>query len=331
MARVLVTGASGFIGSHVAHALSRAGHEVLATGRNAARLATFAATPIAVDTADIVVDPLQKLVADRDTVVHCAALSSPWGARSAFRQANVHATERLLHAAQQAGVRRFVHLSSPSIYFRLADQFDLTEAFAPPKRWINAYAETKWQSEQCVADVRYAAMSRIILRPRAVFGEGDRAIFPRILALAERGWFPQIGDGQALIDTTYVGNVADAVVAALSATSHAEPQVFNITNGEPLAVCELLYRLFTALDMKVRRVRLPRSVAVALGALAERAARIRPGQPEPRLSRYGVGVLGYAQTLDISHARRVLGYRPRVSVDEGIRRFSQWWSAHGRD
>lgn len=133
MARVLVTGASGFIGSHIARALSTAGHEVLATGRDATRLAAFASTPIAVDTADITTDPLEKLVIGRDAVVHCAALSSPWGARSAFQQANVHATERLLDAANHAGVGRFVHLSSPSIYFRMADQFDIPETFAPPQ------------------------------------------------------------------------------------------------------------------------------------------------------------------------------------------------------
>ncbi|MBD8871312.1 NAD(P)-dependent oxidoreductase [Rhodanobacter sp. DHB23] len=328
MARVLVTGASGFIGSHVAHALSAGGHDVLAIGRNRSRLAVFAGTPIAVDTADIASDPLGNLVASRHAVVHCAALSSPWGPREAFQRANVQATRRLLEAADQAGVERFVHLSSPSIYFRLADQFDIPEAFVPPRRWINAYAESKWQSEQCVADARYARMSRVVLRPRAVFGEGDQAIFPRILRVANRGWFPQIGDGRVLIDTTYVGNVADAAAAALVSPRHAEPQVFNITNGEPMPVRELLDRLFASLDMKVRTVRLPRRAAVMLGALAEGAARLRPGQPEPRLSRYGVGVLGYAQTLDISHARRVLGYRPRVSIDEGIRRFSQWWSTH---
>jgi nucleoside-diphosphate-sugar epimerase len=81
----------------------------------------------------------------------------------------------------------------------------------------------------------------------------------------------------------------------------------------------------------VRAVRLPRRTAVILGALAEGVAHLRPGQPEPRLSRYGVGVLGYAQTLDISRARDVLGYQPRVSIDEGIRRFSQWWSTHDAD
>jgi nucleoside-diphosphate-sugar epimerase len=331
MARILVTGASGFIGSHVVRALSVAGHDVLATGRDASRLAALADMSVLIKTADIACDPLETLVAGRDAVVHCAALSSPWGTRSAFQRANVDATRRLLDAANKAHVRCFVHLSSPSIYFRLADQFDIPETFVPPRRWINAYAESKWQSEQCVADTRYAGMSRIILRPRAVFGEGDRAIFPRILRVAERGWFPHIGDGKAVIDTTYVGNVADAVTAALMLPESAEPQVFNITNGEPLAVRELLDRLFESLGMPVRAVRLPRRTAVILGALAEGVAHLRPGQPEPRLSRYGVGVLGYAQTLDISRARDVLGYQPRVSIDEGIRRFSQWWSTHDAD
>jgi nucleoside-diphosphate-sugar epimerase len=330
MARILVTGASGFIGSHVARALSAAGHDVLATGRDATRLAVFAEETIGTARADIAIDPLDALVNGRDAIVHCAALSSPWGATEAFRRDNVHATTRLLDAAHKARVGSFVHLSSPSIYFRLADQFDIPEHAAPPNRWANAYAQSKWEAEQCVADVRYADMMRTILRPRAVFGEGDRAIFPRILKVAARGWFPQVGDGQALIDTTYVGNVADAVVAAIAASHHAQPRVFNITNGEPLPVRDLLTRLFASLDMRVRMVRFPRDVAVMLGTLAEGMARMRPGQPEPRLSRYGVGVLGYAQTLDISAARDVLGYRPRVSIDEGIQRFSRWWVAHGQ-
>lgn len=328
MARVLVTGASGFIGSHVALALASAGHDVLATGRDRARLALLTHEAIDVAAADLTSDSLQSIVDNRDTVVHCAALSSPWGRREAFLTANVYATERLLNAANKAGATRFVHISSPSIYFRLADQLNISESFIPPARWINAYAETKWKSEQCVSSVDFASMTRVILRPRAVFGEGDRTIFPRIVALAKRGWFPRIGSGNALIDTTYVGNVADAVLAALQTPGAAEPQVFNITNGEPMPVRELLAKLFDALGMEVRAVRLPRHVAVALGALAEAVAHMSPGRPEPRLSRYGVGVLGYSQTLDISKARTILGFKPSVSVDEGIRRFSQWWREH---
>jgi len=276
---------------------------------------------------DLSSDPLSPLTDETDVVVHCAALSSPWGRREQFMAANVLATKRLLDASRQSGVRRFVHFSSPSIYFRLGDQFNTPEAFEPPRKWINPYAETKWLAEQCVREAVSAGLPAVILRPRAVFGEGDRAIFPRLLGLAQRGWFPRIGDGKALIDVTYVANVVAAVQASMEYTVPVDGRAFNITNGESMQVRELLHHLFSALDLKVRMIPLPRSVAIALGGAAETIANVMPGRPEPRLSRYGVGVLGFSQTLDISAARQQLGYAPTISVIEGIARFAQWWKS----
>lgn len=330
MARVLVTGASGFIGAHVARHLHAVGHEVIATGRDPTRLAMLSAAGMHTRVGDLSRDALLPLVDGADMVIHCAALSSPWGKRDRFLTANVLATERLLDASLQSGVRRFVHFSSPSIYFRLGDQFNTPEAFEPPRQWINAYAESKWLGEQSVRRAVSAGLSSVILRPRAVFGEGDRAIFPRLLALAERGWFPQIGDGQARIDVTYVANVVAAAEACMRLDVTGDGRAFNITNGEPMPVSELLARLFGTLDLKVRMVPLPRRLAVTLGALAEKVANILPGQPEPRLSRYGVGVLGFSQTLDISAARQQLGYAPSISVADGIDRFACWWKSRAQ-
>jgi len=327
MARTLVTGASGFIGAHVAEHLHAAGHEVIASGRDPARLARLSSIGLRTYAADLSRDALLPLTDGAEVVVHCAALSSPWGKRERFITANVLATERLLDASRQSGVRRFVHFSSPSIYFRLRDQFDTPEAFEPPHQWINAYAESKWLGEQSVRKAASAGLSAVILRPRAVFGEGDRAIFPRLLTLAQRGWFPQIGDGQARIDVTYVANVVAAAEACMRPDLPGDGRAFNITNGEPMPANELLDRLFGALHMKVRMIPFPRRLAVALGTLAEKAAKILPGQPEPRLSRYGVGVLGFSHTLDISAAQQQLGYSPSVSVAEGIERFARWWRA----
>jgi nucleoside-diphosphate-sugar epimerase len=216
------------------------------------------------------------------------------------------------------------------MYFRLCDQLDTPEVFEPPRRWINAYAETKWLAEQCVMEAVSAGLPAVILRPRAVFGEGDRAIFPRLLGLAQRGWFPRIGDGKALIDVTYVANVVAAVQLSMENAAPGDGRAFNITNGEPMQVRELLHHLFSALNLKVKMIPLPRRVALVLGGAAEVIANVLPGHPEPRLSRYGVGVLGFSQTLDISAARQQLGYAPTVGIIEGIARFAQWWKSRAQ-
>jgi nucleoside-diphosphate-sugar epimerase len=328
MSRILVTGASGFIGSHVVTRLAQLGHRVVATGRSQSRLEPLTADAVRVVVADLSVDPLEGLVEDCDAVVHCAALSSPWGRAEDFWNCNVLATERLLEAGQRARVRRFIHLGSPSIYFRFADQYGIGEPFQAPQTWITDYARSKWESELRVRAAAAKGLQAIVLRPRAVFGERDNAILPRILAVAERGWFPLVHRGEAVIDITYIGNLVQLIVDCLSADVAADGSAYNVTNAQPLAVRQLVSRLFSSLDKDVRLVPVPRWLALPAAGIAERIARLRAGRPEPRITRYGLGVIGYSQTLDISRARRELAYSPTISVDEGLGRFATWWRQH---
>jgi len=326
MARILVTGASGFIGSHAARRLAAAGHDVVASGRAASRLALDAGA-VAIVTADLASDSLDALLAGCAVVVHCAALSAPWGRPEDFWRANVIATERLLDAAQRHGVRRFIHLGSPSIYFRFRDQLCVGEAFQPPARWITEYARSKWESESRVRAAIGSRMQSVILRPRAVYGEGDRAILPRLLAVAARGWFPLVDGGRALIDITHIDNLAALIAHCAVADLAGDGRAYNVSNGEPVQVRTLLQMLFDELGQSVRWLPLPRGPALALASLSEHIARLRPGQPEPRLSRYGIGVIGYSQTLDISRARRELDYQPNADIPAGLARFARWWEA----
>lgn len=330
MHRVLVTGASGFIGRHVAQELSLRGHEVIASGRDAVRLDVNRDSVRRILRADLATDPLEPLLADCDTVVHCAALSAPWGMLEEFQRANVLATRRLLDAARRSGVRRFIHLGSPSIYFRFRDQYDVGEAFTPPRRWITEYARSKWESEDCVRQASDSTLQTLTLRPRAVFGEGDRAILPRLLAVAERGWFPLVAGGEALIDVTRVDNLSGLIADCVESGWSGSGQAYNVTNGEPLRVRDLLSALFTRMGRRVRWVSVPRGPALAAAWLAEQVALRRPGQPEPKLTRYGLGVVGYAQTLDIRRARAELGYRPTPGIAAGLEAFANAWSGHDR-
>jgi nucleoside-diphosphate-sugar epimerase len=322
--RILITGAGGFIGGHAAKRFVARGHEVIATARTPAAVAEPANHRLFA--CDLSLDSLDSLMRDCEVIVHCAARASPWGPRESFWRDNVLATERLLAAAHRAGsVRRFVHVSTPSIYFNGRDQLNRVEDFDPPARWPTAYAETKWEAE---CRVRAApALGGVILRPRAVFGPGDRAIVPRLVAVAERGVMPLPGGGSALTDITYVDNVVDAIEAAVHAPATAVGRAFNITNGEPLTVRDLLMRLFGALGIRARLVTMPRSLANLAARISESAAMLRPGRPEPRLTRYGVGLLAYSQTLCIDAARRELGFAPVVSVDEGLARYARSRSA----
>jgi nucleoside-diphosphate-sugar epimerase len=322
--RILVTGAAGFIGGHVVGRLASEGHQVVASSRSGSP-ARETAGVIEV-AADLSRDPLDALTHGCEAIVHCAARASPWGPRELFWRDNVLATERLLAAARlAASVRRFVHVSTPSIYFNGRDQLDRREDFVPPDRWPTPYAESKWSAECRVR--AEPALGPIILRPRAVFGPGDRAIVPRLIAIAERGFMPLPGGGDALTDVTYVDNVVDAVGTALRAPTTLQGRAFNITNGEPITIRDLLTRLFGALRIRVRYVAVPRPLANLAARLSEMAAMLRPGQPEPRLTRYGVGLLGYTQTLSIDAARTELGYAPAISVSDGLERYARWWSA----
>jgi nucleoside-diphosphate-sugar epimerase len=317
--RVLVTGASGFIGSHVMRRLLSSGHQVIATTRTPVQF-----DGVSVHTLDLATGDLSTAVTGCDAIVHCAARASPWGAHQQFFNDNVLATQRLIDAARAAGsVRRFIHLSTPSIYFRFRDEQNISETFAPPAHWATHYAATKWTAECAVLAAR--ELGPIALRPRAVFGPGDRAIVPRLLAVAKRGWFPLPDKGEARIDVTCVANLLDAIELALAAPGNAEGQAYNISNGTPIAVHELLERLFQALHLQVRY--LPVSRRVAIATAAEAIARLLPGMPEPRITRYGIGLLAFSQTLDIAKARCDLGYRANMSFEDGVRDYARWWHA----
>jgi nucleoside-diphosphate-sugar epimerase len=327
--RILVTGASGFIGSHVVRDLCARGHDVIATGRDRSRLSQLSDLQCSIVRADLSEDPLGALAVGCEAIVHCAARASPWGEFEQFRRDNVVTTQRLIACAREAAtVRRLVFLSSPSIYFKTQDQFDLSESFTPPRRWITSYAQTKWLAESAVRAA--VDLGPVVLRPRAVFGPRDNAIVPRLVAVANRGYFPLPAGGRAWTDVTCVENVCAAVALALQPRRDIEGHVFNITNGEPIQFLELLVRLFGALKIKTRFLPIPRPLAMALARISERVAMVRAGQPEPELTTYGVGLLGYTQTLSIAAARTHLGYNPAVSLNVGLERFASWWLSDDR-
>ncbi|MBN9221434.1 MAG: NAD(P)-dependent oxidoreductase [Mesorhizobium sp.] len=320
MGRVLVTGATGFLGGHIVARLAAAGTPVLAQGRDTARSAALRAAGHTVLCREFSRPFDAKADAEFgevDAIVHCAALSSPFGRLADFDAANVAATRNLVDFAQRRGVRRFVQISSPSVGFAFRDQLGVAEDSPLPDP-VNHYARTKRQAEEIV--LAAPAIGPVVLRPRGIYGAGDRALLPRLLQAARRRPLPLFRDGQARIDLTHVDDVVDAVFAALSAGVGAEGQIFNISGGEVLSVRHIADTACARAGLQPRWRKTPLAPAMLVAGMMEAVALHLPGRPEPPVTRYGLGLFAYAQSLDISKAARVLGWAPKVAFENGLDR-----------
>ncbi|MES2743220.1 MAG: SDR family NAD(P)-dependent oxidoreductase [Pseudomonadota bacterium] len=329
MKRVLVTGATGGLGRNAVQALLGKGVQVRASGRNleiGAELAASGAQFVALDLTVATPDQMAALVVGVDAVWHCAALSAPWGRLADFTAINVEACTRLLDAAGQAGVARFIHISTSAIYFDYRHRREVDEGFRPG-RYANAYAASKAAAELRVHDaVRlYPTMVSVILRPRAMFGPHDRALIaPLERTLDLRGGrLPLPRGGRVTLDLTYVDNVVHAMWLSTLKSALPSGSVFNITNHEPVLLRDLLQMLFAdALQRPLSISRRPYWLMAAAARWAQ--LRARAGGKEPALTAYGVGALGFDTTLDNMKAKYLLGYVPPVSLAEGVRLTAEW-------
>jgi len=334
MMKVLVTGATSGLGRNAVDFLLAKGVSVVATGRNLAagrEIERCGAKFVPCDLSALDLKTGMALVYGVDAVWHCAALSAPWGRAADFIACNVTATENLLAAAVAAGVSRFVHVSTPAIYFDFRHLYDVPETFRA-RHHVNAYAATKARSEEAVlasAAANHGTL-HVMLRPRAIFGPHDAALIPRVQrVLAERGGrLPLPRAGRAVIDVTYVENVLHAMWLASTVPNLESGSVFNITNGDPREIGSVLKTLFTGylgLAVDIRPV--PYWAAACAAGMMEAISLIT--RREPALTRYSVGALSFDMTLDISKVRKALGYAPVVGIEEGIARTAEWMRCHG--
>jgi nucleoside-diphosphate-sugar epimerase len=319
---ILVTGATGGLGRVMVDALVQAGRTVVATGRNTAiggalenSVGSAGVRFIAVDLAH---DPLDALVVGCSTVIHLAALSSPWGPHADFISANVTATQRLLDAARSAGVARFLFASTPSIYAAARDQIGLSESSPLPHRFANSYAATKYAAEQAVIAAAAPGFATVALRPRAIISPHDSVLLPRLLRAAERGVLPLPHGGATLIEPTDARDVVAAFLAAETRADAVSGRAFNLSGGQPLPLADLAAHVFARLQRPVCTRAINRHVMLAIAGALERIARLRSGQPEPVLTRYSAMTLGWSQTFDLVAARDALGWTPRHAPHDAI-------------
>ena len=321
--KVLVTGATGFLGGWTARALKARGDTVRVLGRNATALAGLEAEGMEPVQSDLrnarqVFDACRGM----DAVVHAGAMCAPWGRLIDFHDVNVGGTSIVLSGCREHGVGRMIHISSPSVVFNGGDQEGIREDAPYPRRFASSYAETKKLAEDVVNAGIAIGFPAVILRPRLLFGPGDGTLVPRLIAAARAGRLKRIGDGTNRTDPTYVENAVHAILLALDA-DRALGRTYTITNGKSVHLWALVGMVLEHAGLTEKLPSIPLSLALRLARALEWQAWFT--RREPVLTRYSVQMLARTQTYDISRASEELGYSPVVSLDEGIRRTVEAW------
>ena len=323
--KVLITGATGFLGGALTRRLHGMGWDVTALGRNPKKLDELENKGIRPLQLDIRrKDELIDSFKGQEVVFHCAALPSPWGNFEKFYQANVLGTRNVVQACLESNVRRLVYVSTPSIYFDYNSRVDVKETEPLPKP-ISNYAATKLLAEEEVDKGFEKGLAVVSIRPRALFGEGDTVIFPRLTSRLHSGNLPILGEGENIVDLTYIENVVDALLLCAESPLNTLGKKYNISNDEPVKIWELVNRICDELNLPRPKRKISYRTANAVATGLELIYTLIPTHPEPPLTRLSVSMLAHSTTLDISAAKNELGYQPKVSVEEGVERFLKWW------
>jgi hypothetical protein len=318
--QIFVTGGSGFVGGHLLEALAAQGHSLHALARSdaSARLVQgYGATPVRADLGDIQGEHLRGA----EAVIHCAARAEEWGTRAQFWEANVRGTERVLAAAREAGVRRFIHVGTEAAVFDGHDLVDIDETYPYPKRQRYLYSESKAEAERLVLGANSEAMTTLSIRPRLVWGPRDSTVLPAIVRMARAGSFAWLDGGRALTSTTHVRNVVHAL--GLSLRAGRGGAAYFVADDGQRTIREFLTALSATQGVTLPARSIPGALARPLSALVEGAYRLVGAKATPPMTRFAIAMMSRTVTVRCDRARAELGYAPVISVDEGLAQLRQ--------
>ena len=331
MNRILVTGATGFLGKYLVKQLLADGFEVLALGRNeeaGRKLEAMGAVFCKGDFTDK--KDCKAYFEGVDYVIHAGALSTVWGKWEDFYNINVKGTQNVCELSLENKVKRMIYVSSPSIYSGKQHRFDIKETEFDSGNEFNYYIKSKIMSETIIQDFNEKGLYTVVIRPRGLIGIGDTSLIPRILKANDKIGIPLFNKGENYVDITCVENVAYALSLCIKA-ENVNGEVFNISNGEPMQFKNILEMFLRSINKDAKYLKLPFGLVYGIASFLEAIYRAFRKKGEPALTRYTVSTLAFSQTLDISKARSKLGYAPIMTLSEGITEYGEWWKEHNKN
>jgi nucleoside-diphosphate-sugar epimerase len=325
MARtILVTGATGFTGGHLARRLAAQGEQVRALVRDPARAEGLAALGIDVRVGQLTsLDEVTAAARGCEQIHHIAAVFRTAGhPDSYYREINVEGPRNVLAAARRLGLERVIHCSTVGVHGHIADPpASETYPFGPG----DIYQRTKLEGELAAQAAARRGQPVVIVRPGPIYGEGDLR-FLKLYRAIQRGVFVMIGSGTPKLHMVHVDDLVDGFVL-VSRSPAALGQVFILTGPEAPTLNELAAHIAQALGVAAPKWRIPVWPVKAAGLLCESLC--VPLHIEPPLHRRRVAFFTHHREFDGSKAERLLGYAPKVSAAAGIRRVADWYRVCG--
>ncbi len=326
--KVLITGATGLLGGHLLRELQQRGEQIRALVlpvENAEKLLAYGVELVRGDVTDA--STLAPAVKDIEIIFHLAGMMGVNRPLADYRLVNVTGSENLYHAAQVAGVRRFVHTSSHTVYGLGYGRF-LTEkdALRPDP---DPYSITKAEGDRLMRRLMLKSdVETVIIRPGTFFGPGDRLHFGRMAQRMKNGKGVIIGRGDNALPFCYVTDVAQGFLLA-AYHEKAPSNIYNISNDHPLTQQEIFNTIADDAGGKRPARHLPYWPTYYSSIVAEKLAQIT--HTRPIVTRLGVMMFGSDTRHSVEKARRELGYEPKVDIREGIRLAAAWFNAGGME
>lgn len=320
--RVLVTGATGFLGGRLAQVLAANGERVRILARAGRDLTHLEAAKVEVIHGDLGDTPaLERALDGAGVIYHCAACSSDWAPRAVFHAANVTGVRNLLDAAaRNSKLRRFVHVSTTDVYGYPEMPCDETN---PIRDLGLPYNTTKGMGERLVWDASRAGMPVTIVRPATIYGPRGTVFATEFAEHLRAGSMALIGGGRAPGGFCYVDNVVDALLAAADSRA-AKGEVYNLSDGTGVTWREYVNGLADGLGYRRPWMDIPTAIAFAMARGMEAGWSVLGVRQRPLLTRHAVYLLSRNQEFPNGKARRELGFVPRISMEEGLRRTINW-------
>lgn len=324
--RTLITGASGFVGRHIAEACLRRDWPLHLIARSASNLEQLEGQPgVTVFRGELTDAALvRRALNDVDAVIHCAAKVGDWGPVEEYRQANVESLRTLLEACKGLGLTRFIHMSSLGVY-PPRHHYGSDETTPLPAKHRDGYTQSKVESEQLAFQYhRDFGIPVAALRPGFIYGPGDRTVMPRIIENLRTGFLRYPGGGRQAMNTIFIRNLVGAVFLALERES-AVGQAFNLTDGEKVTKRQFIEKICDALVLPKPTRTPPMWFAYSITWTYEKLYRLMGAKNAPPYNFARLKFMGLNLDFSIDKARQQLGYHPRVSFDDGIAETMAWY------